>query len=47
MCHIAITPLIYDFEVTMKDVDLSQIYPMKYTRCYQLKNIPDFSKKNY
>nr|WP_304638107.1 hypothetical protein [uncultured Muribaculum sp.] len=45
MCHIAITPLIYDFEVTMKDVDLSQIYPMKYTRCYQLKNIPDFFKE--
>lgn len=47
MCHIAITPLIYDFEVTMKDVDLSQIYPMKYTRCYQLKNIPDFFKEEF
>lgn len=45
MCHIAITPLIYDFEITMKDVDLSRIYPMRYTRRYQLKNTPEFSKE--
>jgi len=37
MCHIAITPFIYDFEVTMKDLDLSQLLPLRFQRCYQLK----------
>jgi len=39
MCHIAVTPLIYDFEVAMEDIDISQLYPMRYMRCYNLKNI--------
>lgn len=45
MCHIAITPLIYDFEVTMKDMDLSQLLPLRFHRCYQLKNTPEFFKE--
>lgn len=45
MCHIAITPLIYDFEVTMKDMDLSQLLPLRFQRCYQLKNTPEFFKE--
>lgn len=39
---IAVTPLIYDFEVAMEDIDISQLYPMRYMRCYNLKNIPKF-----
>lgn len=42
MCHIAVTPLIYDFEVAMEDIDISQLYSMRYMRCYNLKNIPKF-----
>lgn len=45
MCHIAITPLIYDFEVTMKDIDLSQLLPLRFQRYYQLKNTPEFFKE--
>lgn len=45
MCHIAITPLIYDYEVTMEDVDLSQIYPMRYMTRYNLKNTPIFYRE--
>ena len=45
MCHIAITPLLYDFEVTMKDIDLSQLLPLRFQRCYQLNNTPEFFKE--
>lgn len=45
MCHIAITPLLYDFEVTMEDIDISQLRPMKFRRCYSLKNTPEFFKE--
>ena len=45
MCHIAITPLIYEFEVTMKDIDLSQLLPLQFQRCYQLNNTPEFFKE--
>lgn len=45
MCHIAITPLIYDFEVTMKDIDISRLLPLRFQRNYQLKNTPGFFKE--
>lgn len=45
MCHIAITPLIYDFEVTINDIDLAQLYPLRFLRCYSLDNIPEFFKE--
>lgn len=37
--------IIYDFEVTMKDLDLSQLLPLRFQRCYQLKNTPEFFKE--
>lgn len=45
MCHIAITPLIYDYEVTINDIDLVQLYPLRFLRCYSLDNIPEFFKE--
>lgn len=45
MCHIAITPLIYDFEVTIKDIDIDQLHPLRFQRCYCLKNMPEFFKE--
>ncbi|MDE6090151.1 MAG: hypothetical protein K2G41_05565 [Duncaniella sp.] len=45
MCHIAITPLIYDFEVTIEDIDIPQLHPLRFQRCYCLKNTPEFFKE--
>lgn len=29
----------------MKDLDLSQLLPLRFQRCYQLKNTPEFFKE--
>ena len=45
MCHIAITSLLYDFEVTMGDLDVSKFRPLLCNRCYHLKNTPEFYRE--
>ena len=45
MCHIAITHLIYDYEVTIEDIDIPQLHPLRFQRCYCLKNTPEFFKE--
>lgn len=41
MCHIAITPLIFDFKPTMNDLEVSQLKPLVFMRCFALKDQPE------
>lgn len=34
MCHIAVTPLLFQHEITMEDIDISQLKPMTFIRNY-------------
>ncbi len=36
MCHIAITPLLFDYEITMEDIDVSMLKPLIFIRHYLL-----------
>ena len=42
MCHIAITPLLFDFIPTMEDVNISDLKPLVFNRYVALKGKPEF-----
>lgn len=45
MCHIAITPLIYDYEITMDDINIDKLHPLIFQRCFSLKGKPEFYRE--
>jgi hypothetical protein len=44
-CHIAITPLLFDIEVKLEDLNFNDLKPFEFDRIYSLKNKEEFSKK--
>ena len=45
MCHIAITPLIYDHPVNVDNIDHSLLKPLIFNRCFCLKGQPTFYRR--
>lgn len=45
VCHIAITPLIFDHIVTLEDIDPSTLKPLLYERRFALKGRPEAYRK--
>lgn len=44
-CHIAITPLVFQHEVTFDELKLEDLKPLEFEREYKLKGQEEFSKK--
>ena len=44
LCHIAITPLIFDHMVSFDELDYSSLKPLEFMRCFSLKGKPEFYK---
>lgn len=45
VCHIAITPLIYDFRPNKEDIDVNLLKPLMFRRLYKIKGNEEFYKE--
>lgn len=45
ICHIAITPLIYNFRPSIEDIDFNLLKPLRFKRTYEIKNNHEYFKE--
>jgi hypothetical protein len=45
VCHIAITPLIYNFKPCIEDIDFDLLKPLRFKRLYKLKDKEEFVRE--